>query len=54
MVKKLIRRMNVAVVYARGFGLGVVFAFLDPLWTLKKAQKAIRKVPHDAAGNRSL
>jgi len=49
LVKKLIRRLNVAVVYARGFGLGVVIAVLGPPRTLKPVQQAIEKVPHDAA-----
>ena len=49
LVKKLLRRMNIAVVYARGFDLRVVIAVLGPPRTLKAIQQGIKKVPHDAA-----
>ncbi len=49
LIKKLLRRMNIAVIYARGFGLRVVIAVLGPPRTLKVVQQGLGKVPHDAA-----
>jgi len=49
MLGKLFKRLNKATAYARGFGLGIVFAFLGPPRTIKEAAKNIGQVPHDAA-----
>jgi len=49
LIKKLLRRMNTAVVYARGFDLRVVIAVLGPPRTLKVVQQSVGKVPRDAA-----
>ncbi len=49
LVKKLLRRLNTAVVYARSFDLLVVIAVLGPPRTLKVVQQGLGKTPHDTA-----
>ena len=47
--KKTIRRVNQALIYARGFSVRLVFAMLAPPWVLREAVKAFQDLPDDVA-----
>jgi len=47
--EKTIRRINQALIYARGFSVRLVFAFLGPPWVLDAGVKVFRDLPDDVA-----
>jgi len=49
LMKQMFRRMNTALVYARGHHLPLVFTLAGPPWVLRAARVALGTVPVDAA-----
>jgi hypothetical protein len=47
--KKTIRRVNQALIYARGYSVKLVFALLGPPWVCKEVVKVFRDLPDDVA-----
>lgn len=47
--EKTIRRVNQALLYARGFSVRLVFAFLGPPWVCEEGMKVFRDLPNDVA-----
>jgi hypothetical protein len=46
---KTLRRVNQALVYARGFQLRLVFALLGPPWVRREGVKVFHNLPDDIA-----